>query len=271
MAFEESQHWYTADGQPMHSVLKADKKGMTPTTLRHARKLNLYPSVTSILGVLAKPQLDIWKAKQITTACFDAMNNGDGPGLPDEYHTAMMDRAFQQVTDAADAGTLIHNALERVMGGLDYDESEQVFLPQLEHTFNMSIFVEPVVQFMEQEEIRPLFQEKAIVNTVEGFAGMADLGMSCKRGTGILDYKTRKTNAKYPVAPYDGQPMQIAAYAKTEFKSADSIGCNLYISTTEPGRVVPCWYTAEEVAANYKAFCHLTKVWQFLKNYTPEA
>ena len=60
----ESQHWYDRNGTPAYSVIA--KNGVPrPTTLRDARKLNLVPSVTTILNVAAKPALEAWKLNQI--------------------------------------------------------------------------------------------------------------------------------------------------------------------------------------------------------------
>jgi len=56
----ESVHWYTKDGEPAYTIERADGKGFRNTTLRDAKKLGLLPSVTTILGVAAKPGLQNW-------------------------------------------------------------------------------------------------------------------------------------------------------------------------------------------------------------------
>ena len=53
----ESGHWYQADGTPAYEIVGANGK-MRPTTLRDARKLNLYPSVTTIIRLMDAPGLD---------------------------------------------------------------------------------------------------------------------------------------------------------------------------------------------------------------------
>ncbi len=50
----KSQHWYDRDGKAVFEVPKAKGGGTRPTTIADARKLNLYPSVTTVLSVLAK-------------------------------------------------------------------------------------------------------------------------------------------------------------------------------------------------------------------------
>jgi hypothetical protein len=57
-----------------------------------------------------------------------------------------------------------------------------------------------------------------LVNTKHGYAGKVDVIAKGPRGKRlILDYKTRKTKPGQACTPYDGQAMQIAAYAATAF------------------------------------------------------
>ena len=44
-----ASHWYQEDGTPVHRMPDARRFGERPTTLRDAKRLGLYPSVTSIL------------------------------------------------------------------------------------------------------------------------------------------------------------------------------------------------------------------------------
>ena len=58
---KKSAHWYSAAGQACHEVPNKSKPGTSrPTTLRDARTMKLLPSVTTILGLLDKPQLTDW-------------------------------------------------------------------------------------------------------------------------------------------------------------------------------------------------------------------
>lgn len=61
-------HWYALDGTPMYQIRRKDGKGYRPTTLRDARVLGLVPSVTKIISILDKPELDHWKMQQILEA-----------------------------------------------------------------------------------------------------------------------------------------------------------------------------------------------------------
>ena len=50
----ESGHWYTKDGEPMYTIVGANGVERN-TTLRDARSLGLVPSVTTVIGLVAKP------------------------------------------------------------------------------------------------------------------------------------------------------------------------------------------------------------------------
>jgi hypothetical protein len=61
---QSGSHWYSLNGRPCHTVPNKDGDGERNTTLREARKLGLLPSVTSIIGILDKPQLTKWKMRE---------------------------------------------------------------------------------------------------------------------------------------------------------------------------------------------------------------
>ena len=65
-------HWYLQDGRPFHEIANASGTGNRPVTLRDARKVLAFPSVTNVLGVLAKPGLDAWKIEQGIMAALDS-------------------------------------------------------------------------------------------------------------------------------------------------------------------------------------------------------
>ena len=57
-------HWYLRDGRPFHEIARKDGCGSRPVTLADARKVLALPSVTNVLGILAKPALEAWKIEQ---------------------------------------------------------------------------------------------------------------------------------------------------------------------------------------------------------------
>lgn len=299
MAKEKSAHWYARDGAACHTQLTKSPKAKNPTrptTIKDAIALGLLPSVTGIISILDKPQLQDWRNEQVAKAglalarrivCFDPAvpiseeQKADIALLRDatkEGDAALQDRiieaAFQQVEDARDAGEEIHAAAARALAGLEYDEEAGVYLPELELTFPMKTFIEPVQKFVADNEITVTANERRVVNLREGYAGTLDLAMRCKRGVGVGDFKSRKTKPGKPVLAYDEQLMQIAAYYVGHYNVAanwdgHACGWNLFISTTEPGRVESVWYDADGMFREWQAFTHLCAYWRIRKGYDP--
>ena len=245
----------------MHKVPLADGSGQRPASLRDARRLKLYPSVTSILGSLAKPGLDKWKLQQVALA---SMRLERTPGESDSYFAdRIIEGAFTQVDDAAELGSQIHDALEKVYAG------EQV----AEHLYP---YIDPVIHWKEEKKLVFVEREKTVVNTTYGFAGTMDVACRYGKdglGMGTIDFKSRKTTEGVKVIPYDGNAMQIAAYAATywgEENLSKVFGANVFISTTEPGRLEVVSYLPAQLIEEFDAFKCACRLWQFLKKYVPE-
>ena len=112
-------HWYTVEGEPMHSVLTVAGDKFRPTTLRDARKLGLAPSVTTVRSLRAKPELDRWKMQQLL---------GVARHMPPERYEAeweYADRVMKEYEDRkplmtnSQVGTESHAALESLMAGIE--------------------------------------------------------------------------------------------------------------------------------------------------------
>lgn len=251
-----SGHWYWPDGKPAHRLPRSDGDGDRATTITDAKRMGLYPSVTSILGVLAKPGLERWKLEQLSLACLRHPKQAEESEA--FWCSRVRNAAFEQVEQAADLGTTIHAALEAAMNGEPYD-------PELQR------YVQPVMQWKASTGIEIVDREVRMVNKAEGFAGTADvLFRYGQNGIGILDYKTRKTAPKEPVAAYDNQAMQLAAYAAT-YWGAENIerilAANIFISTTEPGRMEVVKHP--NLARDWKAFRMVAALWRYQKGYDP--
>lgn len=250
-----SSHWYTMDGEPMHLITKKD--GTTrPTTLRDARKLNLLPSVTGILNVLGKPGLSRWREQQMALAGHALAKGGMDER---QWLAAVQEKAFKSVDEAASLGSLIHDALESATAG------EKV-APDLR------TYVDPVLSWMADRDIKVREREAAVVSKKHGYAGKADLFFTWGDGDGkgILDYKTRRTTPERKIAVYDGQGMQLAAYAAAHYGEQalpDVLAANMIISTTEPGRIEVVKH--EDLVAEFEAFESACTLWRHMRAYDP--
>ena len=248
-------HWYTPEGQAMHTVETA-AGGTRRTYIGDARKRGLYPSVTAILGILDKPALTTWKIEQALIAS-EAMPRPVGEDVA-SWRKRVVDASYEQVEKAADVGTTVHAAIAAMLAG-------QPTPPDLEQ------YLAPVRDWLDGRDVRPAAIEQVVTNRAEGYAGTVDLAFRYGRGgVGILDWKTRKTTPGREVEQYDGQAMQLAAYAAAYWgvpKLPIVLAANLFISSTEPGRidVVKC----PNLVAAYDAFRAAAVVWRYQKSYDP--
>jgi hypothetical protein len=251
-------HWYKPDGTPLHQVTKADGKGLRDTTLADAKKLGLLPSVTGITDIVAKPALMNWKAAQVAAAAFE--NPPTGEESMEYFVERVINASHQSVAGAADLGSKVHDALEKLL-----TEGPDA-VPE-----NMWPYVEPVVAWKKEAQITYDQIEKVLVSTKYGYAGRCDvLGYDTDGGPVVIDYKTRKTKAGQACKPYDTQGMQLAAYAVAHY-GEDMLplvkAFNVYISTTEVGRVEG--YRHKSLVPHWEAFKAAAVLWSHIKGYDP--
>jgi hypothetical protein len=252
----QGSHWYSLEGEACHQIAKAKGDGMRNVTVTDARKLGLFPSVTNILGVIAKPGLDKWKLQQVAKAAFN--RPPDGKESAEYFTDRIIESAFDQVVDAADFGSRIHDALEKIFDGEPVEEELQPY-------------VQPTLDWKREKGLTFTHREITLVNAGEGYAGRCDVIAQGKKGQlVILDYKTRKTKEGEKVATYDGQGMQLAAYAVAHWGEAmlDKVtAANVFISTTEPGRMEVCKH--DDLVSEWHAFKAACLLWRKMKGFDP--
>jgi hypothetical protein len=250
-------HYYCADGSPCFEVPNKSKGGMRPVTIRDCRKLNLLPSVTTVLSdVLVKDDLSDWKLREMAKAAHS--NPAKSMEAVEQYQARLEDVAFKQVRDAADIGTNVHKALELYFQDKPYDTK-------------WASYVTPAAKYIRDNEIYFVKQELRLVNHAHGYAGTTDGVFSSPQGTGIWDWKTKRTSAAYKIEPWEDHPTQIAAYHMAHFGCIEDghIGANAYLSTTEPGRFEVIYYDAATLRAHWEMFQHVLAIWRFRKGYDP--
>lgn len=250
-----NSHWYSADGHPCHSQEKKDGT-FRKTHLGDARKLALLPSVTGILNVLAKPGLEHWRGTEYILA---TLRHPFREGMPDRaWVSEVKEKAMEQVDTAKSLGSLVHDALEMAIVG------EPV-------ATDLKMYVDPVLAWVKERNITIAEREEIVVSHEHGYAGKADVFFTWgKNGLGILDYKTRKTKRGEKIESYDGEAMQLAAYAAAHYGEANLgnvLAANVIISTTEPGRMEIIKH--EDLEDEFEAFKACCTLWRHLKSYDP--
>jgi PD-(D/E)XK nuclease superfamily len=260
---EPRGHWYHPNGEPCHTVpKKSGAPGETrPTTLADARKLNLLPSVTTYLRILAKPELDAWKAEQVCLAVLTS------PQLPGEGLDAYVHRVLkvdkeqaQEAKQKADLGKRIHAALASNFAAF------KPFAEDMRPYCNA-----PYLHIMEKlraAEVQRIRAEHVLVG--HGYAGCTDLIAECAEKDILIDWKTTGT------LPEKGSwlehKLQLAAYAAAWFVVTGKpiVTANLYISSKEPGKYVywenPDWLTTYE-----RGFSKLVDFHAWMTGYDPRS
>ena len=261
---ESASHWYLQDRTPFHEVERADGKGLRSVTLRDARKVRAYPSVTNVLGVLAKPGLDAWKQEQAILAALTLpRNEGESE---DEFARRVVSDMGEQVQHAADLGTQIHAACEV------YAQSKA--LPE---SADVRRLFEPVREWFDTEVERIASVEAVVAHHEFGYAGTVDLVAKLKStgGWAVVDFKTQKVrrDAKGVVSFYETWPLQLEAYRQAILHSGEGKQptdiISLVIGSTEPVPVTPKLWPREEHTAYWKAFLNARNLWVWIKGYCP--
>lgn len=256
------EHWYNKEGKACH--FQPTKKGAAnperPTNIKDARKLKLFPSITTILKTLNIPSLERWKQTKIVEACFNRPPIG-GEDYS-EYESYILRNAFDGVSDAASLGTRIHANINSIVKGQEMqhkDETDYAILA-MDAVTKLGLHVEE--------------SEITVVNEKHGYAGTTDLAFTKGKYCGIVDFKSTRTKEGEPIHRKLDHIAQIAAYhvgfwTKGESIVNHTIGYNIYISTTEKGRIDVVEYDADCLRSNFEFFLNTCAIWRHKNEYDP--
>lgn len=185
----------------------AKAKGLKFYEASHRYKLDgaWVPGVTTILGVLNKPALTKWAAREVAEYVADHREavehlylSGRGPMV-----AALKEMPWQRRDDAATRGTNFHDIAERIARG------EEVDVP--DHLVGL---VESCLQFMEDYSIGDdAIPEVCVGSREHRYAGKVDL----LANEAIWDYKSGKRI-------YASTAFQLTGYARAEFMCDGSGG-----------------------------------------------
>lgn len=235
-------HFYTKNGKPAYTVPKASGNGTRKTTISDARKLELQPSVTEVIGVLDKPALTDWLIKQAI-----AKERGE---------------PFVDGKEKAKEGTLIHDAIE------EYFQSGKKNKKYAKH-------IGAVVACLKKEypDVDDWVAEKSFSTGVGGFGGKVDLHSPSHRV--VVDFKTKDftEDTAEKLAVYDDHAMQLGGYYEglfgdTVISSPDCM--NIFISRDVPGLVYPIRHTPEDIKRGLGMLLPLVTFWYRKKRYFNE-
>lgn len=165
----------------------------------------IYPSVTSILDVIAKPALVSWAARQVAQAAVtDAHVIVKLREIDPEAAVERLAKAvWRNKTRAALTGTQLHRAAEAIAG---------------QGRFAVTPESAPLVRQFEAflASCQPYFlhREVTVYSREHGYAGTLDAIAELGGRTVLLDFKTSK-------GVYHEYALQLAAYRHAEFIGTD--------------------------------------------------
>lgn len=214
-----------------------------PTTLREARKLNLFPSVTTVGQVKYKFGLEQWK---IETAVRYALTQG---GDRDVKEVAR--EAFEELDKQAQDGTDIHAILEAFATGAPFDQKHSP----------MCVAVYDLIMENTGLDIDDFKVETRFCDTELGYAGMCDL----HNEHWIIDYKTKDV-VDEKTKGWAEQAEQLAAYAHG-LGYPNARLANIFISRTDPTQVV--FYEHKNTEYAWSCFLDTLRLWQKDNKYGP--
>lgn len=254
-------HYYDEAGNPRHTY-QNDKGKIIPMRFPRVATENLFPSVSTVIhDTLANGQLIEYAKRQVAESAWlwigEALTSLDEK---QEWIDTVLEASEADKDEAADLGTAIHASIESFIAGARF---------QPEH----EVHIESVKRFMAENHVEVLKAEHAFSDKDYGYGGTIDLACKVNGLCCIVDWKSRRTKPEdKKLKPYESHPLQIAAYAQAYFgllSGDEPIGCNVYLSTTEPGRMDVCWYSAEELRNEFTKFSHLLSYWQMAREYYP--
>ncbi len=252
----ESAHWYDKQGNPVYEVPYADpSKGMRPTMLSDARKLNLVPSVTKICKMAAQPGLEIYKATQIIQASLTLPKLLDE--ILDAYALRVVEDAKQHSIAAMGRGKDCHAAIEERIRGQD----------NLLWSSHLRKLWDTVKQYgIDLDVGRP---EHSFASDL-GYGGKVDWHTN----EITIDFKTKdkltetvKGKVKDKKLAWPENVEQLAAYSRGLGHGFDKRLINVFIGVEDCEIRVHEW-TRQDYENGWEVFKALLKVWQIRNNYT---
>ena len=246
----ESGHWYTLEGKPLYTLVGKNGKERN-TNLRDARKLNLVPSVTTILDQAAKPGLVNWQINQGINAALTLPREEDE--TDEQFLYRVRQDSKEQAEKAAEQGTIIHADIN--MGFAGKKESK---------TYSA---VHKIINgmFPNQEWV----SEQSYTSKEQGFGGAIDL--HSKTGI-VIDFKTKDNlegvEAKSLV--FDNHGMQLSAYAMLlKINTENLTRVSIFIDRKNPDVIVSYVWDKNSHERHLQMFNALLTYWKCLKKYDP--
>jgi hypothetical protein len=224
--------------------------------LGKARRDHLYPSVTSLLGVIAKPGLEFWKRDLLISGCFDSawMAVEDDLGA---FKSRVISEMEEEQSKASDAGKLWH---DDIVKHFSMHGDGELSIPWET--------LEALETKLKELGLKVWMQELSFTNKSLGYAGTIDAVCESDGKVVVVDWKVR---TKPKIVTYDTWPMQLAAYAD-HLSYAWNLDYlpdiyNVILPMTEPGVIYHKHWREKHNWLD--AFESAFFLWRSINNYDP--
>lgn len=243
-----SNHWYTQDAEPLHQIMKKDNSGYRTTTVSDARKMNLFPSVTTVLKILDKPSLFKYYMNNALEAASMLSR------LPEEtiedYSKRIMEQASTESKKAKETGTAFHQALE---GYIKTGE----FLTESQQASQIFVYNQNYIDSLNLKgNIEKTFVNYGYAGTID-FIGEATI--NGERNNYIIDFKTTSSVASKD-SVYDEYIYQLAAYKK--LAGVDYKCVNIIFSTSSEKNIFTCTHSDSDIQTGIEIFEHALQIFK---------
>lgn len=250
------EHWYTRTGEPRYDANKKD-----------ARRLGLYPSVTTVAKMIRNYGLDKW-IKQQQYLAAETVKRLEGEDNAD-WFVRCDEEAEKVSSEAAVRGSLFHDTIEAHLHEMKKAQSvktEYVWPDDIrpwQHHF----------ETYADQHIASLWDvERCLASDRLGAAGKCDLIYSDRDlGFAISDWKSQ--NVKKRPSFYDSWVWQLAAYRMMVGEISGENGLpqcvSVVINANEPSPFVRKVWSDEMVLWGERVITTIFELWRLVEKFDP--
>lgn len=259
---DRGTHWYKPDGTPCHT--QPDGK---QTTLRHARKQGLLPSVTNILSILPKYAVEDWRVEQAVLATMNCMVQ---PGASALTAVEMMNEVRDRLDETTSAGRKFGTEFHQVADYINRNRSTPPELSPLGGTHRKH--AEAYLNWLKVSGLTISEVETPFVSQYASlrYAGTKDISGTLTEGGFIspcvADIKTQAIRNGKP-AFYDEWSYQLAAYSMD--MPANTKHLSIVVDSGPDAAIHTYVWSAVEIDKARQVFFAAYNLWSAVKVYRP--
>ena len=242
---------------------------MRATTLRDARKHGWVPSVTTIMDIVGKPGLEMWKVNKAIESALTVTRLVTETDA--ELSKRILAHSKQESEQAAKRGVRIHERLEEYFHSISGKE-------HCAHEDSMSDIgkICEATKFVLDTNCgkQDWVPEKSFCHKELGYGGKVDLYSN----EWVIDFKTKDSIEDKKQLAFDSMAHQLVGYERglpryhsdTHWSGSLRRIANVFIRADKPGHVVFHEWPQDKQELYWNVFTSALDLWKHMKNYRPE-